>query len=200
MSRRPVLAILLLPLLAAMLLPLLPGVSPGFAAPSPRTAACVSGTASRTLNDQVRDAPAGIDIGRLGIWNKDRNSCVWTTAEGRFSARRANVLQVLFDTDRSRPGAEFYAVSYSPRDGDQRRGTHLVGRFGNQWRYVECEVPRFYRIADGQIGLGVPRRCLGDPGHVKVIAQVWRVDRYRPGNSWIGKVDKTPSGRWSPLV
>lgn len=193
-SRTPRLATLLvtLPLLVVPAAAQVAGSAPAAAA-----APCASGRPQATLRDTTGDGTRGTDITAAGLWRKSDDRCVWTTAVGRFTAENAQVVQVLYDTSRWREGAEFYAFAYSNKDGDDRRGGYLFGVVDGRFQQLDCPVSSSFGIYSHQIGLGVPKSCLGDPSGVRVKVQVWDVLAYYSGNRWSGRADQVPDNRWS---
>ncbi|WP_340539174.1 hypothetical protein [Nocardioides sp. GXZ039] len=169
------------------------------AAPRAGGTVCADGRPQVTLGDRTDRGYHGFDITAMGLWNRPENTCLWTTVAGRFTAAKAQAIQVLIDTN-GRPGAEFYAFGYSPRDGDERRGSYMVGKRNGQWTYLDCEVGTFWRPRKDQLGIGVPQWCLGDPASVRVKVQVWDIREYRPHNTWRGRADQVPNRGWSPAA
>lgn len=167
------------------------------ATPAARERMCANGGPQRVVRDPSGDSARGIDITHLGLWHKRADRCVWTTITGHFGASYAQVIQVLYDTNLRRPGADYYAFAYSPRDGDERRGTSFVGRVGREWRRLGCDVYYFFRPAKSQIALGLPKACLGNPQSVRVKVQLWDIRDYRRGNTWGGVADQVPNRQWT---
>ncbi|WP_137294997.1 hypothetical protein [Nocardioides dongxiaopingii] len=162
-------------------------------------APCATGRPQVGVGDTTDRGYHGFDITAMGLWNNPGDACVWTTVAGRFTSAKAQALQVLIDTD-GRGGPEFYTFGYSPRDGDDRTGSFLVGRRDGEWTYLDCEVRTFWRPRKDQLGIGVPQWCLGDPRSVRVKVQVWDIREYRPNNTWRGRADQAPNRRWSPAA
>ncbi|MCW2797566.1 hypothetical protein [Nocardioides sp.] len=175
---------------------------PAEAAPSPAQQArhCANGQASKTIADPGRDAEKGIDITALGVWNKDADDCYWVTVAGNFMAKRAQVIQVFYDTNRRRAGAEYQIFSYSPIDGDRRSQTYVVRLTDHGPVPFTCTTYRAFKIGKHQIRLGVLKGCLGNVAHLRVRVQLFDVTEYRSGNRWRGKYDQVPAGKWTPLV
>ncbi|WP_148616192.1 hypothetical protein [Nocardioides rubriscoriae] len=167
------------------------------AAAEERQRQCANGRPEKVVRERLGDGPRGADITAAGLWHKRADDCVWTTVTGRLTVAGSQVVQVLYDTDRDHPGAELYAFAYSPVDGDQRRGGYLVGRVDGQWRALDCPVYFFFRPGRDQVGLGLPKTCLGSPRSVRVKVQLWDIVAYRTHNRWRGKADQVPSRRWS---
>ncbi len=186
--------LLLAPLLAVPTATATADGSPG----QERQRQCANGRPEKVLRDRLGDAPRGVDLDAVGLWHKPTDRCVWTTVTGRLTVARAQAMQVLYDTDPTRPGAELYAFSYSPIDGDERRGGYLVGRVDGQWRLLDCPVYFFFRPGRDQVGMGLPKTCLGSPRSLRVKVQLWDIIAYRTHNRWRGKADQVPSRRWSP--
>lgn len=164
---------------------------------------CANGKPSRVFRDRTRDAVRGIDVHAAGVWNKDRDDCYWVTITGDFSMRRAQVIQVVYDTDRRYQGYEYSAFAYSPKDGDKRRGHFVVRHYkvGKKVRsvYVACPAYSRFDISGGEIRLGVAKSCFGRPVHVRVQVQFFDITKYRKNNRWRGRVDYLPNGGYTPL-
>ncbi|MDO9454794.1 hypothetical protein [Nocardioides sp.] len=162
-----------------------------------RARMCANGRPQKTITERLGDGPRGADINGAGLWHRRADTCIWTTVTGRLTVAGSQAIQVLYDTDPDRAGAEFYAFSYSPIDGDERRGSFLVGRVDGEWRYLDCAVYFFFRPGRDQVGMGLPKTCLGSPRKVRVKVQLWDIIAYRADNQWRGKADQIPNRRWS---
>lgn len=170
----------------------------GSSAPAAKARHCANGKPTRIFRDSRGDAEKGIDIDGLGVWNKDADRCYWTTVTGNFSKKRAQVIQVFYDTNRRRSGAEYQAWSYSPKDGDKRHGNYLLKLIGKH-RYVSCSVYANWWLGKHEIGIGVPKSCMGGAVHIRVKVQLYDITKYRSGNRWRGKADYVPNHGWTPL-
>lgn len=188
--RRLVPLLLLAPLLTVLTVPL--GSTTAQAGQ-----ACANGRPQRVITERLGDSVRGVDITAAGLWHKPDDACVWTTISGRFGAQYAQAVQVLYDTDPRRAGAEYYAFAYSPRDGDDRRGGSVVERVGSDYRRIDCPAYSFFRPGRDQVGLGVPTSCFGDPAFVRVKIQLWDIRDYLSGNRWRGEADQIPNRTWS---
>lgn len=159
--------------------------------------ACANGRPQRVVTERLGDSVRGVDITAAGLWHKPGDACIWTTISGRFGAQYAQAIQVLYDTDPRRAGAEYFAFAYSPRDGDDRRGGFVVKRVGNDYRRIDCPAYSFFRPGRDQVGLGVPKTCFGDPDSVRVKIQLWDIRDYLSGNRWRGEADQIPNRTWT---
>lgn len=163
---------------------------------------CTRGNASREWREDLGDGSRGTDIYWMGVWNKPGHTCFWVTVSGRFGVRKAQVIQVLIDTDRHHDGAEFIAFSYSSRDEDNRTGSYLIVRsVADEWVYVDdCQVMSQYKIGKNYIGIGMDKMCLGNPAKISVKAQIFDITKYKPNNSWRGRGDQIPNTGLTPFV
>jgi hypothetical protein len=129
---------------------------------------------TQTFRDQRGEVSASVDIHRVKVINGSASTHRVKVVVTQRRLKGGDEIDVWIDTKRANPGPEYRA---GVKANTNALGLLMVRRWGSPGQVVAC--PRFRATSDqfrpgNWTRISIPRRCLADPGAIRVSARVRR--------------------------